>query len=295
MVKIMQEWKKLTFQDQPLINQALKKCPLHLSDYPFTNLWMWDELRNYHYAVIGEAVCLKFNEESQLIYLFPVGEKAPLKSIEILFKEHPSGQSPFKMRAIPEEEIDSLKKLSFKTHIQEEENRFDYIYLFDDLLHLKGNRYQAKRNLIYQFERAYEYEYKELNGSLIPLVIAMEDKWFEKHKHKGHHIEWEYRAVRRALENYDKLPLKGGALLVEGNVIAFSFAELISKDMWLVHAEKADESFKGAYQTLAEQLIQHLAPAKFVNKEESLGIESLIKMKNSYHPVLMVKKYVLTS
>lgn len=285
-------WKRLSFSDQTLITNTLIKSPLPLSDYPFTNLWMWDAYRNYHIATVEDLVCIRFKENNREFFLYPLGEGSRIKTVELLYQEQLSKQMPFYMRAIPEEGVAELKNINFSHTITPEEGRFDYVYSFEELLTLRGNRFQAKRNLIHQFENNYEFTYEEISLALLPKVKEMEEKWF-KEKKSSHKSPEEHRAAMRALEHFFSLNVLGGALIVDDQVIAYSIAEYLGSVMLLIHLEKAFNEYKGAYQLINQQLLKHLVPTLYINKEENLGFSELAKAKDSYHPLMVLKKFLL--
>jgi hypothetical protein len=290
----MDTWKPLSFADQALITKKLVENPLPLSDYPFTNLWMWNVDRNYHLALVENFLCIRFQDKDKEIFLYPIGAGSRLKAIERLYQEQKEKDVPFLMRAIPEEALPELASLPFPSTVAAEEGRFDYVYSFEDLLHLKGNRYQAKRNLIYQFENNYEFSYQEITIDLLPSIKRMEEKWFFERK-THHKSSQEHQAAIRLLEHFFSLNIQGGALLVNQEVIAYSAAEYIGSVMLLIHIEKALPTFKGAYQMMNQQLLKHMTPSLYVNKEESLGFAEIAKSKDSYHPLYILKKFLLSA
>lgn len=267
-------WRPLLISDKSLIEAFFHQDPFPLSDYSFTNLWMWNDLRHYQIAFIDEFLCIKFKEEGKEIYLYPLGSGNRTSVIESL--------RPLCMRAIPENH-----KLPFALSL--EPSRFDYIYNYEDLVHLPGNKYQPKRNLIHQFKKNYPFTYREIDSTLIPLVREMETHWFLEHKSA---IK-EHQAILRLLESFDQLNTVGGALLIEEKVIAFSFAEYLTEEMIVIHVEKASKQYKGAYQMINQQFLEHLTPVPYVNREEDLGLGNLAKMKQSYHPMRLEKKFML--
>lgn len=263
----------LSLIDKPLVDAALKASPQMLSDYNFTNLWMWDHLRNYELIERDGFLLIKFGE----IFLYPLGKGSPAALIKKLSQEH----RPFKMRAIPE---DALAELDLPTH--PEPHRFDYLYNYEDLVNLPGNAYQAKRNLVHQFERNYEYIFEEINETNLPRVIEAEERWFQKKQ-----IEFEHEAALRALYHFPALGIRGGVLFVGKEVAAYTLAEYIHPEVLLIHEEKAFLDYHGAYQMINQQLLKHLPKVLFVNREEDLGKASIHKAKESYHPVKMLKKF----
>lgn len=268
----MIHWHPLSLQDKEKINQA----PLFLSDYSFTNLWMWNSVRSYKIATIDGFLCIRYNDT----FLYPLGVGPRTKIVQTLIEHY----SPLTMRAIPEHADLDLSLIEDRDH-------FDYIYLYDDLLHLPGNNYQSKRNLIHQFTSHYPFEYRSIDAALIPQIEVMEKTWFKNHKT----IKQEHQAILHLLKSFHLLDAIGGALLVNGQVIAYTIAEYLSPDCLVIHIEKALTSYKGAYQMIQNQFLQHIKPVTYINREEDLGLPNLIKMKQSYHPIRFEKKYRFTN
>lgn len=273
----------LFLNDKLLVDAALKVSPQRLSDYNFTNLWMWDSLRHYQLVQREGFLLIQFAEGNQTVFLYPLGEDDRPSLIKKLTQEH----RPFRMRAIPEEALEELAFLP----LTPEEDRFDYLYNFDDLLNLPGNAYQSKRNLIHQFERDYDFTFEEISEGNLPQVIHAEEKWFQEYGKEKKDMKWEHMAALRALENFTALDLRGGAIFVGNQIVAYSFGEYINPDILLIHEEKAFVSYHGAYQTINQQMLKHLPKVPFVNREEDLGKTNLHKVKESYHPVQHLKKY----
>ncbi|MFZ0484981.1 MAG: phosphatidylglycerol lysyltransferase domain-containing protein, partial [Desulfobacterales bacterium] len=69
-------------------------------------------------------------------------------------------------------------------------------------------------------------------------------------------------------------------------------AEQLSQDTIVIHFEKGNPDYKGAYQAINQMFLEHNGEQfDFVNREQDLGDEGLRKAKLSYHPVDFVKKY----
>ncbi len=282
------EWNPLSLEHKPLIDQVLEESPLHLSDYTFTNLWIWNIHRHYHVALIDNFVCIKFVEKCRQLFLYPLGVGSRRRVVEQLLQSEPN----FRMRAVPEEALIELQAFPF--NIQAEIDHFDYIYAFADLLNLEGDQFQPKRNFVHQFENKYDFEYLEITSDLIPSIIEMEKMWFEEHKDPTRSLRMEHESVLLALQDFMKLNMFGGALIVDQNVVAYTFAEYLHKEMLVIHIEKALKDFKGAYAMINQQLLKHVSFVSFVNREEDLSLSNLIKVKQSYHPIRLEKKFLLT-
>jgi hypothetical protein len=120
--------------------------------------------------------------------------------------------------------------------------------------------------------------------------MHMQNEWIQAHPQEAHLLE-EHRALLRALEDYSVLGLQGGCLLVDNQVIAYTLAEMLTKDTLVIHAEKALTAYKGAYQTINQQFLVHHEEVEYINREESLGIPALDQAKRSYHPIALLKKF----
>jgi hypothetical protein len=267
-------WRSLALNDKALIEEAFRQDPLPLSDYTFTNLWMWNAHRHYQIAQIDGLLCIKFVEEGNEIHLYPLGKGNRTSIIEKLKIRI--------MRAIPENH-------SLPFPLIPETSRFDYIYAYEELVHLPGNKYQPKRNLIHQFKNTYDYIYQEITSSLLPKVREMERKWFLEHRE----IEAEHQAILRLLDSFDQLESFGGVLIVQNEIVAYTFGEYLTEEMLVIHVEKACKNVKGAYQMINQQFLEHTSFVQYVNREEDLGIENLAKIKHSYHPIRLEKKFKL--
>jgi len=82
---------------------------------------------------------------------------------------------------------------------------------------------------------------------------------------------------------------------VDGNIAAYTVAERLTEDMVLIHFEKANPDYKGAYQAINRIFLAHNEENyKVVNREQDLGNENLRKAKLSYHPVDFLRKHKVT-
>jgi hypothetical protein len=79
-----------------------------------------------------------------------------------------------------------------------------------------------------------------------------------------------------------------------GAVVGFSLGEIIGDTLY-VHIEKADRGCKGAYQMLVNQFAaaQRQEQLLYINREEDMGDPGLRASKQSYHPVALLKKFVV--
>jgi hypothetical protein len=159
---------------------------------------------------------------------------------------------------------------------------------------LRGNRYHKKKNLLNQFRKKYDYRYVVLDSELVEHAQGMQEDWCTWRDCESSDIlSAENRAIYRVLQNWDRLEgARGGALMVDQAMVAYTVAEALTDDTVLIHFEKGDTEYKGAYQAINQMFLAYSAKDfKFVNREQDLNDERLRKAKLSYLPVDFYRKY----
>ena len=100
-------------------------------------------------------------------------------------------------------------------------------------------------------------------------------------------------AIVQVLECWDRLPeLMGGAIWLDGHIVAYTVAEALDDEMLVVHFEKAHTNLDGCYQAINQQFLEHDGQGySYVNREQDLDEEGLRRAKLSYNPVGFLKKF----
>ena len=102
----------------------------------------------------------------------------------------------------------------------------------------------------------------------------------------------EWAAIGVALANFQALQLKGGVILINDRVEAFSCGELLNRQTAVIHLEKANPELRGLYAVINQQFCREAwAGVPFINREQDLGEPGLRTAKLSYHPHRLVEKY----
>ncbi len=98
--------------------------------------------------------------------------------------------------------------------------------------------------------------------------------------------------MRKCLENYGSLVLKGGILRVDGKIVAYTVGEKINSDTFIIHIEKAFAEIRGAYPMINREFAERIPDyIKYVNREDDAGDAGLRQAKESYYPIFMVEKF----
>jgi hypothetical protein len=274
--------------------EIFSRCPQIASDYSFLNLWAWAEEYGLTWAWDGDLVWIRQNLPEEFFWA-PVGLWDAI-DWQSRLRLRASARSIF--TRVPEKLTNLWRKtFSQEIHIEEERGNWDYIYRVSDLVELKGNRYHKKKNLLNQFDRKYDFSYQPFGAEMVEQAMAMQTDWCTWRDCESSDIlSSENRAIFRILKEWKQLAgLFGGALVVDGSMVAYTVAEALTRDMLLIHFEKADTQYKGIYQAINQKFLANSAAEyTFVNREQDLDDEGLRKSKLSYHPEDYLEKFRIT-
>lgn len=264
-------------------------------DYAFANMCSWQFFYHSEYAIQNDFLFVRFLiEEERRSYMFPVGKGNLQRAIELLeldAADHRlciSGVTPE-----AKEQLESLYPSGFR--FISERDYFDYIYSREDLQFLKGKKYQAKRNHINKFKNRYDYTYTPITREMIPLCLELEYKWYQANKTGADidNLRHENQSMLFALNHFEALNLIGGAITVNNEIIAFTYGSPINEKTFGVHVEKADIQYEGIFTLINQEFVSQLPEQYlYINREEDLGIPGLRQAKLSYHPAILLEKYV---
>jgi len=286
----------ITIHDKETITSFTLRSNLRNCDFSFANMCSWRFLYDSEFAIVDGFLLIRFwiEEKSRLVYMFPIG-KGDLSSILHLLEEDSLANGhPLLLLGVTPEVKQELEESFPGTYVfLPERDYFDYIYLREDLALLKGKKYQSKRNHINNFINQYDYEYMPITPEIVPMCLELERKWYINHTgNEEERLKNEYRSVTYALEHYGELGIIGGAICVEGEIVAFTFGAPINYETFGVHVEKANINYEGAYSIINKEFVSRLPEEYiYINREEDLGVSGLRQSKLSYQPVILLEKY----
>lgn len=295
----MINFKPITLTDKKDIDAAFYGNIYRACDFNFTNLYAWNARFQTVFAIIHETIFLRFVDfDGQTYYMMPIG-KMPLKqAFDLIIKDAEVNNIPFQMKGIADrmwEAIEDEMPGQF-AYINDRAND-EYIYLSEKLIKLSGKKLQSKRNHINRFKADNpDWEYFPLtNRKELDECLAMLDKWDNGTSSKvDKSLKYDYIATKIMLDEFEYLGLRGGAIKVNGKIVAFTIGEPLMEDTFVVHVEKAFSEMNGAYTIINQQFIEHEASEfKYINREEDMGLENLRKAKMSYYPDILLQEGIL--
>ena len=286
----MLKFKKTEIEDIEVFKKYIGFSGELSCESAFVNLLVWQSAYNNMWAEEDGQLIIKSGKGEDSSYRLPFGDDF-IKGIQLI-REY-SGEK------YPDFWAQEGKRLdNFKAHFGDkyvfEENRdaFDYIYLREDLANLSGKRYHSKRNHISAFSKKQEWVFKAITAENIGDVKLCAEKWYmENAGREDRYLRCEKRGIETILDNMELLGVRGGAIYVEGKVVAFTLGSRISDDIFDIHIEKALSDYAEAYTVINREFARTLEGYKYINREDDMGLEGLRKAKLSYKPAILLKKY----
>ncbi len=278
------EWKKLELSSRSEIDYFLKGR-YEISDLNFTNLYIWSFSESIEYSVKEESLFLRGTYKNKIYYFPPISfdVEGLKRGFEVL------GELEGDILFIPEEMAKQVDNLG----LIETRDSFDYIYSQKELSTLSGRKFSAKKNRINKFSKTYQWSYERITSSNIEEIRKFQQEWVKKRENEYIIVD-EMRGIEKLLDNYEELELRGGLVRVDDKVVAYSIGEKISQNMAVIHVEKADINYQGAYQMINMLTVKNeFSDVEYINREDDFGDEGLRKAKLSYNPKKLLKKYKL--
>ena len=229
------------------------------------------------------------------VYSLPMGGDCLCAAREMAALAEAEGE-PLRLFPIRREEMELLRGCFPNLEAQLLRDWSDYLYDAQSMMTFAGKKLHGQKNHVNRFRRLYpDWVFEEITDENLPEVKA----YFEDHAVRFHKEEetavFEERCVREFLDHYWEYHPLGGVLKANGQVVGFSAGEIVA-DTLIIHVEKADTAFSGAYQMLVNEFAKHFATenVKFINREEDTGDPGIRQSKESYHPIALLEKYVVT-
>lgn len=198
-------------------------------------------------------------------------------------------------------EMQDRSELETLFFVEEQKEFADYIYLTDDLIRLKGNKYSKKRNLIHQFSREFlrnsRVSVENICKEHIDECLRFLEIWCVEHDcdvDQNSSLACEKAALIVTLKNIEYFESTGILVRIDGVVSALGIGSRLNRTTATLNFEKAFSGIKGLYQFLdnecAKRLFSHF---QYINKESDMNLPNLAESKQSYHPTLRVKSFAL--
>ena len=272
-------FRELVKEDKPLLDHYCRSHYYENSHLNFTNLFMWREPFQIRICEENDVLYMTSAWQDKLVALQPLGaEEKMQEAIGAFFAK----------------ELEFYPEAKFE--IKADRDNFDYVYLAEKLINLSGRKLHSKKNHLNAFRKLYpQAECLPIDDEIITLCKIELNNWYKlrlSDDPEDPFIGWERKAIMEILNDFRYFDLKGGAIRLDGRIIAFTFGEQLNKDTAVIHVEKADPDIRGAYPAINQGFVAHAwSHMTYINREEDMGHEGLRKAKESYKPEKMIEKF----
>ena len=291
----MLSFQPVTIDDKETLQSFFGKVSFGNCDFSFSNIFSWKHSYDTTFAVENDFLYIRFRPFGNSPgYLFPIGQGNLKVAIERLKQDADERATELHLYAITQKMFDLLEEaMPGQFLFEKDRNWYEYIYSSEDLITLSGKKYQAKRNHINKFKRTYEWKYLPITREIIPDCLVLYERWCAENGgcNSEQSLIEERIATQNTFRNYEKLGLIGGALRINGEILAYSYGQPLTKDIFGVHAEKCLYEIDGGFAMINREFAEHNCAAyTYINREEDLGIDSLRQAKMSYQPAILLEK-----
>lgn len=289
---LMPSYHSISLDLLPEYRRCLALSPQKTSDYSATNLFCWADIYGLEWHCDGQCVHIRQTKPHPINWA-PVG---PWDRID--WAGHPALNPGTSYVRVPEllKDIWARSLPEGALSVSEARGQWDYVYLVQELIDLKGKKFIDKRNHLNYFKRSFDFKYQPIVPELLEKVRCMQCKWLCWNEcPDSPSLVAESSAINRVLDNWDHLPdLMGGLVTIDNQVVAYTVAEPLDNENLLIHFEKGDHTVRGAYQAINQLFLEHQGKDFiYVNREQDLDEAGLRKAKLSYNPDRFLKKFAV--
>ena len=296
------EFHALTKEDKPLLDRYFRANYYENSHFNFTNLYMWREPFHVHVAEEDDVLYVVSEWKARVSALQPFCDPTrypeATKKLLAYFEEI---AQPFHIYDMERGYADFLRSCDCANfEVVADRDNYDYVYLSEKLISLSGRKLHSKKNHLNAFRKEHpDAQFLPITDEIVTQCKLELNSWYKQHRQEDGtvdlFIDYERTAILEVLNNFADFGLKGGAILLDGRVVAFTFGEQLNTDTAVIHVEKADPEVRGAYPAINQGFVEHAwSHLTYINREEDMGIEGLRKAKESYKPEKLIEKFNAT-
>ena len=293
------ELKKIKIEDYNLIKKYYMLRRPMTSDSVILNLYLWENCYETYYYYNEKGLFFVAKDEDGYYTSPPMCREEDIEECFFNVQDYFNSVLNTKMKMLLTDtkmlKILNLSDSEYET--EPAEKYYDYIYDAESLRTLSGRKYHKKKNHYNSFVKKYEgrYEFKFLTGKDREEIIRYLDKWRNDKEgaDEREYIDFEAVGIDYILKHYNELEYKIGGVYIDGVLEAFTIGCYYNEEKTAyIQVEKANANISGLYTYINKKFLTEAFPqAKYVNREDDMGVEGLKKAKESYKPIFMIEKY----
>lgn len=278
----------LQLSDRSILMEQLRDLQPVVSELSFANLYLFRHVHRYSLTTVDDSLVISgCGYDGQPYFLPPLFGDVGGAARRLLAE----GKTLY---GADERFVAAHCTGSLYTVISDRDND-DYLYLRSDLAELPGRSFHKKKNRINYFIARHSYTVEPFRKDHLQSALKLLDEWSRVHSDDlNRSLPAETTAASEGLELADELGLSGVVVLTDKGVSAFALGEKLNDSTYVCHFEKADPFLEGAAQLVNREFCRELpAEYTYLNREQDLGQSGMREAKNSYHPVEMIRKFMV--
>jgi hypothetical protein len=227
-----------------------------------------------------------------------LGKKKDAQLIREIFKilnEFNKNRIISRIENVEEKDISFYQRLGYDI----KEKYPDYLYLREDLINLKGNRFKSKRASVNYFVKHYKFRCLDFSLKYKGSCLRLYKDWMDERRIKFSDKIYQgllldsFKMLKLLLD-YPQLGFKGYIVEVDGKIKAFSLGYPLNEETFCILYEITDLKIKGLAQFIFYYFSKNLSDYKYINTLDDSGLENLRKTKLSYHPYKIAPAYIVS-
>ena len=288
------QFKKIEISDAESLIRAFDSYKGRICDYSAGNAIFWRDYYDVSFYMGEDGAMLRFGDmDGTVCYSYPVSSE-PFSLIDKLIEDVGGAVV---LSCLTREEYEAVAERYSIASVMHNADWDDYLYSAEDIVTLKGRRYNGQRNHINKFKKCYpDAHFEEITAENVHTAKDFCARYFGGFGKVTDVSDVEERQLYEQFEHWEEYRQLGGILFVGDEAVGISVGEQVG-DTLIIHTEKANTAFEGCYPMLTNCFARRFAEGnpscKFINREEDCGDEGLRRAKLSYHPVEILEKYAV--
>ena len=150
----MIEFKEIELSDKEWVDQLLSYSDYRATEFNFSVLFIWKGVYCTRIGRFKDFLIVRFcpkesSNERNAKYLFPAGKGDYKEVIDAMMADADKIQAKFTLVSVLQEQKEILESVyPGKFSYQPNRDTYDYVYMAENLITLKGKKYQSKRNFV---------------------------------------------------------------------------------------------------------------------------------------------------
>ena len=248
----------------------MEESEIEFCDYSVGAKFIWRDEFIIDYAIYNDTLIMKEScEDYNTAFYYPIGKDVN-GALEAIEKYCAEKEIPLFFCCIDNEKAGFLLERYPFSKIINERDWSDYIYTAEQFKTYSGKKLSGQRNHVNKFKKLYpNYEFIVLSEKDNEEVDRFLTEYERATEFTSKLQVEEDKKLREYIFSMDKLHQVGGAIKVDGKIVAISVGERV-KDTLIVHVEKGIREYTGVYPTMASEFAKAFAVngVKYINREE---------------------------